>query len=77
MTLFSFDAREYTQENAAASSAAQFVLVVGNHLDHKDVRQTVATLASAFPYQPIAALGPADTTSPFVTAQPSGPVFGE
>jgi glycosyltransferase involved in cell wall biosynthesis len=71
VTHFSFDPREYT-DVTAKPGARQFALVVGNHLDHKDVRQTVATLASAFPYQPITALGPADATSPFITARQSG-----
>jgi len=69
---FSFEPREYKGTSRGPQGASQFVLVVGNHLDHKDVRQTVATLASAFPYQRISALGPVDVTSPFVTARKSG-----
>jgi glycosyltransferase involved in cell wall biosynthesis len=72
VTHFSFDPREYTGQAPPSASPSHFVLVVGNHLDHKDVRQTVTTLAAAFPYQPITALGPADAMSPFVTAKQSG-----
>ena len=33
------------------------MLVVGNELDHKDVRQTVALLSTAFPFQGLVVLG--------------------
>jgi glycosyltransferase involved in cell wall biosynthesis len=74
VTLFSFDPAEYVTGSAAGadSSAEGYILVVGNQLDHKDVRQTTRTLATAFPYRQIKVLGPSDVVSPFVSVYPSG-----
>ena len=69
--LFSCDPADYVQPDVGKASEP-YILVVGNSLDHKDVRPTVAALASAFPFKRIKALGPADAVSPFVTAQHSG-----
>jgi glycosyltransferase involved in cell wall biosynthesis len=73
VTHFSLDPSEYVRADAANDSRGdEFILVIGNNLDHKDVRGTVETLASAFPFRHIRALGPATVVSPFVTAQHSG-----
>jgi glycosyltransferase involved in cell wall biosynthesis len=71
VTLFSCDLNEYARETGARNDDG-FILVVGNRLDHKDVRRTVATLAAAFPFRPIHALGPSDVPSPLVQARASG-----
>jgi glycosyltransferase involved in cell wall biosynthesis len=70
--LFSCNPADYVRDDVGMASEAPFILVVGNSLDHKDVRPTVAALASAFPFKRIKALGPADAVSPLVTAQQSG-----
>jgi glycosyltransferase involved in cell wall biosynthesis len=73
VTHFSFDPSEYARADAtSAAGNEEFILVIGNNLDHKDVRGTVETLASAFPFRHIKALGPANVVSPFVSAQRSG-----
>jgi glycosyltransferase involved in cell wall biosynthesis len=73
VTHFSFDGSEYARADAmSAPGGDEFILVIGNNLDHKDVRHTVETLASAFPFRRIKALGPAQVVSPFVTAHHSG-----
>jgi glycosyltransferase involved in cell wall biosynthesis len=73
VTHFSFDPSEYARADARkAAGGDEFIFVIGNDLDHKDVRHTVETLASAFPFRRIKAIGPADVVSPFVTAQHSG-----
>jgi glycosyltransferase involved in cell wall biosynthesis len=73
VTHFSFDRSEYTRTDAInAPGGDDFILVIGNSLDHKDVRHTVETLASAFPFRRIKAIGPAPVASPFVTAHHSG-----
>jgi glycosyltransferase involved in cell wall biosynthesis len=73
VTHFSFDPSEYARADAIDDAGSDdFILVIGNNLDHKDVRQTVETLASAFPFRRIKALGPVRTLSPFVSAQHSG-----
>ena len=73
VTHLSFDPTEYARTDVSSTSGGdEFILVIGNNLDHKDVRHTVEALASAFPFRHIRALGPADVVSPFVTAQRSG-----
>jgi glycosyltransferase involved in cell wall biosynthesis len=73
VTHLSFDPSEYVRTDAVNDPRRdEFILVIGNNLDHKDVRGTVDTLASAFPFRHITALGPADAASPFVTAHRSG-----
>ena len=75
VTHFSFDPGEYTRPNASSPANEDFILVIGNDLDHKDVRQTVETLASGFPFRRIKALGSTNALdSPFVTSQHSGAV---
>ena len=71
VTHLSFDPAEY-RGNGGGTRSSEFILVVGNSLDHKDVRNTVEVLASAFPFRQIKALGPAALASPLVEAQPSG-----
>jgi glycosyltransferase involved in cell wall biosynthesis len=73
VTHFSFDPSEYARADVlSAAGGDEFILVIGNNLDHKDVQRTVEALASAFPFRHIKALGPAQMTSPFVTVRPSG-----
>jgi glycosyltransferase involved in cell wall biosynthesis len=75
VTYFSFDPDEYVHTDVstpAPGPAEEFVLVIGNGLDHKDVRATVEALASAFPFRKITAVGPANVHSPYVTVLPSG-----
>ena len=75
VTHFSFDPKEYVRDNQSARTAEEkFILVVGNSLDHKDVRHTVDALVSVFPFRRIKALGLTDAVSPFVTALHSGDV---
>jgi glycosyltransferase involved in cell wall biosynthesis len=49
-----------------------FLFIVGNEYDHKDVSRTIELLTTAFPYQSIVALGPAKAVSPRVTVLQSG-----
>jgi glycosyltransferase involved in cell wall biosynthesis len=49
-----------------------YLLVVGNHLDHKWVAPTVELLATAFPFQSIHALGCGNVQLPGVTSVLSG-----
>jgi glycosyltransferase involved in cell wall biosynthesis len=72
VTHFSFDPREYILSEATTKALEEFILVVGNDLDHKDVRNTVEALASAFPFWRIKAIGPANAPSSFVDAHRSG-----
>jgi glycosyltransferase involved in cell wall biosynthesis len=73
VTHLSFDPGEYVRADVSkAAGDGKFILVIGNELEHKDVRPTVDALASAFPFRRIKALGPASVVSPYVTAQRSG-----
>lgn len=68
----SFDPNEYVPAGVTGESGEPFILVVGNTLEHKDVRATVDTVAGAFPYRRLVAIGPTTTGSPLVTSLPSG-----
>ncbi|MFL5519292.1 MAG: glycosyltransferase, partial [Gemmatimonadales bacterium] len=68
----SFDPVDYTRPELLDLPEEDYILVVGNHLDHKDVSATVGALASAFPFQRIEALGPSPFQSPRITSHPSG-----
>jgi glycosyltransferase involved in cell wall biosynthesis len=72
VTHLSFDPKEYIHRDVAGAATDNFILVVGNSLDHKDVGATVEALATAFPFRRITSLGPAGITSPFVTSHRSG-----
>jgi glycosyltransferase involved in cell wall biosynthesis len=73
VTHLSFDPTEYADTDVSSTRGGdEFILVIGNNLDHKDVGHTVEALASAFPFRHIKALGPSGLVSPFVTAQHSG-----
>jgi len=73
VTRYSFDPKEYVLPPAVGTRADEpFILVVGNNLEHKDVRRTVEALASGFPYHTIRALGATGWNSRLVVAQPSG-----
>jgi glycosyltransferase involved in cell wall biosynthesis len=75
VTYFSFDPDEYVHADVltpAPNPDKEFILVIGNGLDHKDVRATVEALASAFPFRRITAVGSASIRSPYVTVLPSG-----
>ena len=68
----SFDPADYTRPELLDAPDDDYILVVGNHLDHKDVGATVGALASAFPFQRIEALGPSPFRSPRIASHPSG-----
>lgn len=72
VTHFSLDENEYIRSDVPPADEEDFILVVGNSLDHKDVRQTVEALASAFPFRRIEVMGPSSLVSPLVSAHNSG-----
>ncbi len=55
-----------------ASTADGYLLVIGNHLDHKWVPETVELLATAFPFHQIRALGCRNLGLPNATGVMSG-----
>lgn len=71
----SCDPRDYVDERAASNPMeGEYVFVVGNPLDHKNVTPTVNLLLHAFPDLTLRALGLETSPSERVIAQPSGPV---
>ena len=60
-----------------AVDSSRHLLVVGNSYDHKDLDQTVDTLAACFPFELIRAVGLAEATHPNVEAVASGAVSEE
>jgi glycosyltransferase involved in cell wall biosynthesis len=68
----SFDPSDYTRPELLTAAESEYVLVVGNHLEHKDVSATADLLASAFPLMQIETLGPTRWRSPRVTTHTSG-----
>ena len=69
----SFDPADYVRPNdRVAPHGEEFIFVVGNDYDHKDVVPTVELLAAAFPYQAFVALGPPRSITPRVRMLQSG-----
>ncbi len=68
----SFDPSDYTRPELLGAAESEYVLVIGNHLEHKDVSATADLLASAFPLMQIETLGPTRWRSSRVTTHASG-----
>jgi glycosyltransferase involved in cell wall biosynthesis len=68
----SFDPSDYVRADLIDTSASDYLLVIGNHLEHKDVPATTELLASAFPLMRIETLGPTRWQSRRVTSHRSG-----
>jgi glycosyltransferase involved in cell wall biosynthesis len=76
VSYLSFSPADYVHPDVKPSKPAantdDFIFIVGNEYDHKDVSRTIELLTTAFPYQSIVALGPAKAASPRVTVLQSG-----
>jgi glycosyltransferase involved in cell wall biosynthesis len=71
----SLDIQDLTRGSIGASPFEEpYILIFGNSLDHKAVAPTLATLADAFPYTRIVAVGYNSAPSPRVTALQDGRV---
>lgn len=68
----SFDPADYARPDVQSTEQEDYIFIVGNDYDHKDVSPTIELLTTAFPYQRIVALGPATVASPRVTVLESG-----
>jgi glycosyltransferase involved in cell wall biosynthesis len=69
----SFNPVEYIHPDVPLSpDEGSVIFIIGNEYDHKDVSPTIELLSSAFPYQPIVALGPQTAAAPRVTVLQSG-----
>jgi hypothetical protein len=72
-----FHQDDYGPPHSDPASDGGYLLVIGNHLDHKWVRQTVEVLAPAFPFESVHALGCEDPHLPNVRTYPSGQMCAE
>lgn len=68
----SFDPDDYVHQELIGGEVDDCTLVIGNHLEHKDVAATAALLTSAFPLMRVQTLGPTWWRSSRVTAHHSG-----
>jgi glycosyltransferase involved in cell wall biosynthesis len=68
----SFDPSDYVRPDLLDTPESDYFLVIGNHLEHKDVTATVDLLASAFPAARIETLGPTRCRSRRITSHQSG-----
>ena len=55
--LYSLRFEEYRQSTRAAATTGDYILMVGNSFDHKDLRASTTLLADAFPYEQFKVLG--------------------
>ena len=69
---YPFDPDEYRDSGAKDARASDYILVVGNDLDHKDAVRTIELLSSAFPFRPLVSLGPKLSESPQLRVYQSG-----
>ena len=72
MCHLSFDPSDYVRPDLLNRATSDYFLVVGNHLEHKDLAATVDLLASSFPAMRIETLGPTRFGSRRVTSHASG-----
>jgi len=73
----SFHKDEYVSATHHSSGRGQYILIVGNTLDHKWVQQTANLLATAFPFETFRALGSCRVEQPNVTAIQAGTLPSE
>ena len=69
---YSFDPADYVDSGAKDTGASDYILVVGNDLDHKDAIRTVELLSTAFPFRLLVSLGPKLSESPYLRVHQSG-----
>ena len=56
----------------ATAKTSDFILVIGNELDHKDAVRTIELLSSAFPFRKLVSLGPKLNETPYLQVHRSG-----
>jgi glycosyltransferase involved in cell wall biosynthesis len=72
VSYLSFHPDDYLEPGAASLIDRNYVLIIGNHLDHKWITPTVELLATAFPFHTFRALGCRDLSLPNVECIRSG-----
>jgi glycosyltransferase involved in cell wall biosynthesis len=74
---YPFDPATYAEMAGKRRQTADYILVVGNELDHKDAVRTIELLADAFPFRNLASLGPRLTATPHLRVYRSGSLSDE
>ena len=69
---YPFNPVEYLDPHRRERETSDFILVIGNDLDHKDAVRTIELLSRAFPFRPLVSLGPKLTETPYLRAYRSG-----
>jgi glycosyltransferase involved in cell wall biosynthesis len=71
---YPFDPAAYADPRLKESRTADYVLVVGNELDHKDAVRTIELLSAAFPFRQLVSLGPSLSVTPQLRVYRSGSI---
>ena len=74
---YPFAPDDYRDARAPHAANSDYILVVGNDLDHKDAIRTVELISSAFPFRPVVSLGPRLSESPYLQSYRSGTLSDE
>ncbi len=72
VTYHSFTVEEQVNQTALREPVGDYILIMGNDYDQKDVRCNLQLLISAFPFNKIVAIGIDEAVSSNVVAMPSG-----
>ena len=76
VTHLSFSQEEHVDPAVLGAPVADYILIFGNNMDHKDVRPTTELLLDAFPFNRFVVFGAAEASRKNVTAIPSGELEG-
>jgi hypothetical protein len=68
---YPFNPAEYVGSRRHGKTS-DFILVIGNELDHKDAARTIELLSSAFPFRTLVSLGPKLNETPYLRVHRSG-----
>jgi len=74
VTHHSFALEEQVDQAALPQPTSDYILMIGNDYDHKDIRRTARVLADAFPFNKIVAIGIEGVVAHNVLTMPSGQI---
>ncbi len=69
---YPFDPADYVDRRATTTATSDYMLVVGNELDHKDAVRTIELLSTVFPFRPVVSLGPQLSETPYLRVHRAG-----
>src|SRR5262249_30195803 len=69
---YPFDPATYLETAGKQSQTKDYILIVGNELDHKDAVRTIELLSDAFPFRNLVSLGPRLAPRPHLRVYRSG-----